>query len=147
MTKEQIAAGIRRAMAGREYSGTLSPHVKRSIEEAASNYPAANLMAYLEDAGVRLVMTDRATGDDFRPSSVTEIHLVIGLLMERWNINWRKLYRLTGVYYSQPKDLPIAEYERSGRCPDGLEDFTLLSINTLLAVCEAIGCDLDFESV
>lgn len=137
MTQEQIAQKLRAATQGKPYRGNLTSYVVTSIEEYRSNYPVSNLIAYCKDMCLQLVMFDITTEDCFYPDSVLAVHEVLKLLMERYNVDPKIVYRKTGIHYTIPKvnkstkDAPI----------------TALSIKTLLAVCDVIHCDLYFELI
>lgn len=133
MTQTQIANRLKGSLQGRSYVGSLTSYAVKSIEEGRSNYPVSNLIAYCEDMNLRLAMFDLVTEDCFYPTSVLEVHKVLGLLMERYNVDYKLVYRKTAIHYTAPKS-----FDDSSKAP--------LSIKTFLAVCDVIHCDLRFES-
>ncbi|MCM1140202.1 MAG: hypothetical protein NC453_16675 [Muribaculum sp.] len=145
MNQEQIAEKISIANTGLEYAGGLTPYAIQSIKEGRSNYPVSNLLAYCGGLGLRLVMFDMATEDCFYPTSVLEVHQVLNLLMTRYKVDYKLVYRKTAVHYTAPKSLDEKELEKMKSAPNAKRFVTPLSIKTLLAVCDVIHCDLRFE--
>lgn len=105
----------------------LTAYAVRSIEKGVVSYPVANLITYCKDASLRMVLTDKATLESYPLDEMPEVHEVIQMIMRRYKIDDKLIYRKTGVYYTPPK---------------GNEGS--LSMNTLLAVCEALHCTLTF---
>lgn len=145
MTQEQIAERLSAAAANREYSGNLTSYAIQSIGEGRSNYPVSNLIAYCNGLGLKLVMFDLATEDRFYPLSVLDVHRALNILMPRYKVDYKLVYRKTGVHYTAPKSLDEKELEKIQSAPNGKRFVTPLSIKTLLAVCDTIHCDLRFE--
>lgn len=146
MTQEQIAERIKTAGQEKDYTGSLSSYAVKSIEEGRSNYPASNLITYCQDMGLKLVMHDLVTEDCFHPESVLDIHKVLDILMRRYSVDYKLVYRKTAVHYTAPKSLDAKDLEKIKANPKGKKYVTPLSIKTLLAVCDVIHCDLRFES-
>lgn len=144
MNQEQLADRIKNAVSGAAYTGSLSPYAVQSIELARSNYPVQNLITFCQDMSLKLVMTDMATEDRFYPDSVLDVHKVLDLLMKRYLVDPKLVYRKTGVHYTPPKSLNPEDLERLKEEADGRKYVIPLSIKTLLAVCEVIHCDLSF---
>lgn len=142
MTVENLAAIIKTIVPYHIYVGDLSPYAVQSIETGRSNYPVQNLLTYLQDMKLRLVMKDMATEDCFEPVTVLDVHKVIRLLMDRYNIDNKLVYRKTGIHYTAPKNIRVDAKECSCKGEDDVKYMTSLSIKTLLAVCEVIHCDL-----
>lgn len=134
MNQQELIDILKPCVEGRSYSGCLTPYAIQSIEQNRSNYPVSNLMAYCDGYGLKIVMTDLATEDRFCPKTILDIHKVLGLLMQRYDVDSQLVYRKTAAHYSRPKeDGSNKKYNTS------------LSIKTLLAVCEVIHCELSFE--
>lgn len=145
MNLEQLTRRIKEVDNKTPYTGSLTPYVVQSIELGRSNYTVQNFILYCQGRHCKLVMTDLATLDRFYPNSVLEVHEVLNLLMDRYLIDNYMIYRRTGVHYTTPKSYDPAELERMAK--DGVVSKypASLSIRTLLAVCEAIHCDLSLE--
>lgn len=139
MNQGQIADSLKEMMNGKSYSGSLSSYATQSIELGRSNYPVSNLITYCQDSGLKLAMLDLATEDKFYPASVLEVHKVLDLLMKRYDVDYKLIYRKTAVHYTAPKSFDEEEL-------GGVRHPSPLSIKTLLSVCEVIHCDLLFES-
>lgn len=133
MNKESLTGRLRAATEGRKYVGGLSRYSLKSIEEGRSSYPISNLIAYCEGYGLGLEMTDMATEDRFYPKTVFDVHDTLRLLMERYDIDFQTIHRKTGTHYTP-------YYKKEGGKAN-------LSVNTLLAVCEVIHCDISFIQV
>lgn len=146
MTQEQIAERIKAVCGNNGYSGNLTPYAVKSIEEGRSNYPASNLITYCQDMGLKLVMFDLVTEDCFYPESVLDIHRVLDLLMRRYNVDYKLVYRKTAIHYTAPKSLDEKDLEKMKASSKGTKYVAPLSVKTLLAVCDVIHCDLRFES-
>lgn len=146
MTQEQIAERIKTASNGESYDGNLTPYAVTSIIEGRSNYPVSNLITFCQDMNLKLVMFDLATEDCFYPKSVLDIHKVLDLLMKRYNVDYKLVYRKTAVHYTAPKSFDEKDLEKMKANPKGTKYVAPLSIKTLLAVCDVIHCDLRFES-
>lgn len=146
MNQEQLADRIKGAVNGATYTGSLTAYAVQSIELARSNYPVQNLITFCQDMNLKFVMTDLATEDRFYPDSVLDVHKVLDLLMRRYQVDHKLVYRKTGVHYTPPKSLIPEDLERMREEADGRKYVTPLSIKTLLAVCEVIHCDMTFDS-
>lgn len=146
MTQEQIAERIKTVSNDKGYSGNLTPYAVTSIIEGRSNYPVSNLITFCQDMNLKLVMFDLVTEDCFYPESVLEIHKVLNLLMERYNVDYKLVYRKTAVHYTAPKSFNEKDLEKMKASSKGSKYVAPLSIKTLLAVCDVIHCDLRFES-
>lgn len=145
MNQEQLAHRIKTATNGIAYTGCLTPYAVQSIELARSNYPVQNLISFCQDMNLKFVMIDMATEDRFYPESVLDVHKVLDLLMKRYKVDYKLVYRKTGVHYTPPKSLVPEDLERLKEEADGRKYVIPLSIKTLLAVCEVIYCDLTFD--
>ncbi len=145
MNQEQLADRIKNAANGAAYTGGLTSYAVQSIELARSNYPVQNLITFCQDMSLKFVMTDMATEDRFYPDSVLDVHKVLDLLMKRYRVDHKLVYRKTGVHYTPPKSLIPEDIERLKEEADGRKYVMPLSIKTLLAVCEVIYCDLTFD--
>lgn len=145
MNQEQLAHRIKTTTNGAAYTGSLTPYAVQSIELARSNYPVQNLISFCRDMNLKFVMTDMATEDRFYPESVLDVHKVLDLLMKRYKVDYKLVYRKTGVHYTPPKSLVPEDLERLKEEADGRKYVIPLSIKTLLAVCEVIYCDLTFD--
>lgn len=134
MNKHELADKLRSYADDRSYHGSITRYAVQSIEQSRSNYPVANLIAYCDGYGLKIIMTDMATRDRFSPKTVLDVHKIIGLLMLRYDVDAQLIYRKTAVHYSKPKE---DASDKKYNAP--------LSINTLIAVCDVIHCDLSFE--
>lgn len=143
MTQEEIAQKLQIAEKDRLYKGQLTPYSVQSIEEAKSNYPVANLIQYCQDKNIQMIIIDKATEDSFTAGTILDVHKVINLLMNRYEIDPKLIYRKTGVYYTPPKSLVQEDLDKLKA--NGVRFTTPLSIKTLLAVCEVIHCDILFQ--
>lgn len=143
MNQEEISEKLASATKGATYQGSLTPFVAQSIEKAKSNYPVTNLLNYCKDMNLKMVMVDMATEDKFYPQSVLEVHKILGLLMDRYNVDPNLVYRKTAIHYTPPKSFDEGELEKMQSA--GKRFLTPLSIKTLLAVCDVIHCDFLFE--
>lgn len=146
MTQEHLADRIKNAINGVTYMGYLTPYAVQSIESGRSNFPVQNLITYCQDMNLRFVMTDMATEDRFFPETVLDVHKVLDLLMKRYKVDNKLVYRKTGLHYTPPKSLIPEDLERMKEEAEGRKYVIPLSIKTLLAVCEVIYCDLSFVS-
>lgn len=144
MNQEQIAEKLKAVSQDKTYQGSLSSYAVQSIILGRSNYPVSNLIAYCQDLNLKIVMTDLATEDCFYPVSVLDVHKVLGLLMERYNVDHKLVYRKTSVHYTVPKSLEEEELEKIKSKSESNKYVAPLSIKTLLAVCDVIHCDLSF---
>ena len=144
MNQEQIAEKLKAVSQDREYRGSLSSYAAQSIISGRSNYPVSNLITYCQDLGLKFVMTDLATEDCFYPASVLDVHKVLNLLMDRYEVDHKLVYRKTAVHYTVPKSLVEEELEEIKAKSEGNKYVAPLSIKTLLAVCKVIHCDLSF---
>lgn len=145
MNQEQLADRIKEATNGAAYTGSLTSYAVQSIELARSNYPVQNLISFCQDMNLKFVMTDMATEDRFYPESVLDVHKVLDLLMKRYKVDHKLVYRKTGIHYTPPKSLDPEDIERMKEEAYGRKYVIPLSIKTLLAVCEVIYCDLTFD--
>lgn len=144
MNQEQITERLKEASKGKIYRGSLSTYAAQSIVSGRSNYPVSNLITYCKDLGLELVMKDLTTEDCFSPDSVLEVHKVLNLLMERYEIDSKIVYQKTSVHYTAPKSFAVDEFDKMKSNQNGGKYAAPLSINTFLAVCEVIHCDLSF---
>lgn len=145
MNQEQLADRIKSVKEDVVYSSNLTSYAIQSIESGRSNYPIANLITYCNDAHLMLTMVDMATEDKFHPLSVLDVHKILDLLMKRYKIDHKLVYRKTGVHYTPPKSFIPEDLERMKSDSDGKKYVAPLSIKTLLAVCDVIHCDLQFS--
>lgn len=145
MNQEQLADKIKAASEGAAYKGDLTSYAVQSIEMGRSNYPVSNLITYCQDQNLQLVMKDMATEDCFYPDSVLDVHKTLDLLMRRYKIDPKLIYRKTGVHYTPPKSLIQEDLERMMSESDSRKYMIPLSIKTLLAVCDVIYCELSFN--
>lgn len=146
MTQEQVAERIKSVTLDIDYHGTLTPYAVKSIEEGRSNYPVSNLIIYCQDMNIRLTMYDMVTEDCFYPDSVLDVHKVLDLLMERYAVDYKLVYRKTAVHYTAPKTFDEKALEKMQSSSKRKKYVAPLSIKTLLAVCDVIHCDLCFEA-
>ena len=133
MKQQELSDKLKSCVEGRPYNGSLTQYTIQSIEQSRSNYPVSNLIAYCDGFGLNMIITDMATWDRFHPITVLDVHKVIGLLMQRYDVDSQQIYRKTTIHYSKPKDEAAKKYNTS------------LSVKTLLAVCDVLHCDLSFE--
>lgn len=146
MNQEQLAEKISMATNGAAYTGGLSSYAVQSIELARSNYPVQNLITFCHDMNLKIVMTDMATEDRFCPDSILCVHKVLDLLMKRYLIDNKLVYRKTGIHYTPPKSFVPEDIERMKESKGKNKYVTPLSVKTLLAVCDVIHCEISFES-
>ena len=144
MNQETIAERLAAVTKGKQYTGSLTPYAVQSILKGRSNYPIANLVTFCQDSDIRIEMSDMATEDCFYPESVLDVHKILDLLMKRYNIDYKLVYRKTGAHYTAPKSFDEAELEKMKAQQNDNRSVTPLSVKTLLAVCEVIHCDLRF---
>ncbi len=144
MNQEQLADRLKSVSGNEPYKGELTQYAVQSILSGRSNYPIANLLAYCTDMNIRFGMEDMATEDCFYPNSVLEVHKTLDLLMRRYLIDAKMIYRKTGVHYTSPKSLDEEDLKRIGG-EGGRKYQVSLSIKTLLAVCDVIHCRLLFD--
>lgn len=163
MNAEQVAQKLIKASENRPYKGTLSKFALQSIKSGKVVYSAANLLAFCEGYGLKMAMVDQATLQRFYPNSVLEIHNTLKYLMERYEVDCNLVYRKTAVHYTPCKASTQEELDRlteeaqikkaesakevkkSKKKPKDKAYLAPLSIKSLLAVCEVISCDLEFE--
>lgn len=146
MSQKQIAEKLKTVLQGATYSGTLTSYAAKSIEDGRSNYPVSNLITYCKDMNLKMVMLDLTTEDCFFPASILEVHAVLDLLMRRYKVDYKLVYRKTAVHYTAPKSFDESTLTKIKADADSKKSVAPLSIKTLLAVCEVIHCDLLFES-
>lgn len=126
MNKEKLGIELSLIRNGRPIR-ELTGYAIKSIEEGRSSYPVTNLLIYCEALSLQMVLTDMATGESYPVDNIQEVHDVLQALMQRWHINDYCMYRKTGIHYTAPKD-----------------GVWSLSIVTMLAMCKALHCKLDF---
>lgn len=146
MNQELIAERLKTVLQGALYNGVLTPYAAKSIEDGRSNYPVSNLITYCQDMKLKIAMFDLTTEDCFYPASILEVHKVLDLLMRRYNVDYKLIYRKTAVHYTAPKSLDEDTLKKIKADTYGKKSVAPLSIKTLLAVCDVIHCDLFFES-
>lgn len=129
MNQQEIGVRLAELTQGKQYLGELGTCTVKSILSGTANYPASNLLQYCKDMKIDLILEDVMTGDRFKATTILEVHKVLGLLMDRWDIRLVDVFRQTGMHYTPPT-----------------KDSTSLSIKTFLAVCEAIHCNLLLET-
>ena len=144
MNQEQFTNKLKEATNGAEYAGQLSNYALTSITLGRSNYPVQNLIFYLHDMGLRLVLEDMATEQEFFADSVLAIHKVLNILMHRYQKDAKLVYRKTAIHYTTPKSFDQSEIDCMESKSEGRAYAASLSIKTLLAVCEVIYCDIKF---
>ena len=128
MSKEEIGERlkeIRKEKHIKIYELELGENAIYSIEKASRSYSVSNLIIMCNALGVKLEITDTYVGQSFPVSSISECHLVIATIMDRYEIDQKMLYRITGRYYTLPK---------GKKQP--------LSIDMLLAICNALHCEI-----
>lgn len=126
MNKEKLGIELSHIRNGKSIEG-LTGYAVKSIEEGRSSYPVTNLLIYCEALSLQMVLTDMATDESYPVDNIQEIHDVLQMLMKRWRIDDSCMYRKTGIHYTAPKG-------KTGS----------LSIVTMLAMCSALHCKLDF---
>ena len=143
MNQEQLADILKSASGESSYNGTLTQYAVQSILSGRSNYPVANMLSYCSDMNISFCMMDKATEDCFYPTTILEVHKTLDLLMKRYLIDPKLVYRKTGVHYTSPKSLNEEDLKKI-QGESGQKYQVSLSIKTLLAVCEVIHCALYF---
>lgn len=126
MNKEKLGIELSCKRNGRPING-LTGYAIKSIEEGRSSYPVVNLLIYCKALSMQMTLTDIATGETYPVSSIDRVHEVLQMLMKRWAIDNKAIYRKSGVHYTPAKG-------KNGS----------LSITTMLAMCEVLHCKLDF---
>lgn len=126
MNKEKLGIELLHMRNGRPISG-LTNYAVKSIEEGRSSYPVANLLIYCDALKLQIVFTDIATDESYPVDNIQEVHNVLQMLMQRWQIDDSLMYRKTGIHYTAPKG-------KTGS----------LSITTMLAMCAVLHAKLDF---
>lgn len=126
MNKEELGIELARIRNGNPVEG-LSKYAIRSIEKGRSSYPVSNLIIYCNALSLQIVMTDMATDESYPVDDTQEIHAVLQMLMKRWHIDDSSMCRKAGCHYTAPKGTAGS-----------------LSISTMLAMCSALHCKLDF---
>lgn len=142
MTQQEIAKRLQ--IGNNPYKGKLTSYAVKSIVEGKSNYPVSNLLQYCNDMNIVITMLDETTEDKFYPKTILEVHWILNLLMDRYEVDPKLVYRKTGIYYTPPKTFEQEELDKLKS--QGVRFAAPLSIKTLLAVCEVIHCNLLFES-
>lgn len=126
MSKEEIGERLREIRKTNHIMiDELGDYAIRSVETASCSYPVSNLIIMCNALGVKLEITDTYVGETFPVSSISECHLVLATIMDRYEVDHKMIYRLTGRHYTLPK---------GAKQP--------LSINTLLAICDALHCEI-----
>lgn len=126
MNKEKLGIELSHIRNDKPIEG-LTGYAVKSIEEGRSSYPVTNLLIYCEALSLQMVLTDMATDESYPVDNIQEIHDVLQMLMKRWQIDDSCMYHKTGIHYTAPKG-------KTGS----------LSIVTMLAMCSALHCKLDF---
>jgi len=126
MNRKQFTKMLGRIKLPQKYSGHLSGYAVQSIVKGRSSYPVSNLVEYCNGTGVRMTMTDMTTDEAYDIDKVENVHEVIGMLMNRYDIGVKRIFLETGVHYTPPN---------KQRSP--------LSIDTLLAVCSSLHCKIE----
>lgn len=143
--RETIAQALKNIRGGRELTDCpLTGYVVDSIETGRSSYPVANLLSYCKGLGVQVKINDWATDKDIQVSSVIEVHKVLNMLMERYKVDYKLVYRETGLYYTAPKTFDEEELERARTAGKDKKFLAPLSVNTLLGICFVIHSELKF---
>lgn len=144
MTKEDITQRLNEAKPDGKVCQQLTQYAVKSIEKGLSNYSVNSLTTYCNELGIKICIQDLCTEDIFMPTSASDIHKVIGLMMYRYQIDEKLIYRKTGVHYSAPKwtkrKEPVTEEAIMNSNPSAP-----LSINTLVEVCSCLHCNITFE--
>lgn len=140
ITTTVIADMLHDALDGAKYHGSLSRHISSAIEQHRTNYSFENLMQYCRDMGVAFSIMDMNTEDSFPVCSSLEAHKVIRLLMDRYNVNEKIIYKRVPVLYTAPKSYDAKELERMRQADPRKRNMAPLSIYTFLAVCAALHC-------
>lgn len=125
MTKEEIGKRLTEIRNGRKIGNGMTEYTIQSIEQCRSSYPVSNLVALCNALHVQLYVEDTNTGEKFPVDSVSDCHEVLGFLMDRYDIDFMGIYRLTGTHYTAPKGSSQP-----------------LSVNTLYDVCKALKADI-----
>lgn len=126
MNKEKLGIELSHKRGERLIYGLTSYAVK-SIEEGRSSYPVANLLVYCKELSMQMTLTDLATEETYSVNSIQEVHDTLQMLMKRWKVDAKIIYRKTGLHYTPFKG-------KNGS----------LSIVTMLAMCDVLHCELDF---
>lgn len=134
----QIASRIKSCLNGRAYSGPLSKHVSKAIEESLTNYSVRNLLSYCHDMNIKVIIIDENTEDKFPVLSIFELYETIQFIMRRYLIDPRQLTQMSGVGHSYIKALTKIEE---------VTEATPLSINALIAFFTLLHCDLLFQPI
>lgn len=126
MNKEKLGYDLSKLRNGRPVNG-LTKYSIKSIETGRSSYPVTNLLKYCKELSLRLVLTDKATGESYPADEIQEVHEILQMLMKRWQFDEASMYRKAEVHYTPPKG-----------------DNGSLSISTMLAMCSVLRCKLSF---
>lgn len=137
MTPQDIGIKLKEFTEGKDVQFDMSSFSVRSIENGDRNFSLNNLLAYCDYGGIQMSITDLNTEESWDVYSVFEIHKVLKLLMDRYNVDNKLVYRKTAMHYTPPKSFEGEDMNDRFRFA--------LSIKTLLAVCEVIHCKLDFR--
>lgn len=143
MTQKEIVNNLKLAVGDRPYQGSLTYYATQSIEQSKSNYPVSNLIQYCKDMNVQMFVQDGVTLDKFKVSSVLDVHNIISLLMERYEVTFNTIHQKTSVYYTAPKSYEKEKVNKLRSKDKRIK--TPLSINTLIAVFQVLHCNLLFE--
>ncbi len=127
MTTQLIAERLKAACGDRQFDGQLSGYARMTILEARANYPVSNLISFCQGFHIQFVITDWTTCESYDVDDIMDVHNIISMLMERYDVDEKLVYRKTEKHYTAPKD---------GKAP--------LSIETLLAVLNVMRCKLEF---
>lgn len=74
-----------------------------------------------------MTITDLAMDEIYPADTIQEVHEILQMLMQRWKLDEADIYRKSGVHYTAPKGSTGS-----------------LSITTMLGMCKALHCKLDF---
>ena len=130
MNKVELGVKLANMRNGQSIEG-LTDYAVKSIEEARSSYPVANMLMYCNRLHIVVVLKDTATMECYPVENTSEVHDVLQMLMQRWQIDDTMMFRKTGIHYTAPKSK--ADAERGS-----------LSIDTMLAMCKTLRCELNF---
>lgn len=143
MTQEDIALRLNELTADKTYQGQLTKHVLNSIKDVKSNYTVVSLLQYCQDMGITVTLEDNTTEDRFVIQDVLDAHKILHLLMHRYLVDVKDIFRLSGVHYTPPKSSNFNQLEYLKK--KGVKFATPLSIRTFLAVCDVLHCNILFS--